>query len=90
MLSLFASVLSLRRQAASIPNRRVEANHDSIAIRDMLTRLCHMHGKFDVHATDSVDDFETALSTLIEDRYAEGLREAGILVPFSSSAAQPA
>lgn len=86
---MLSSFFNRRQSAAPVQNRRVEANHDSIAFRDMLTRLCHAHGRFDVHASDDVDEFETALSSLIEDRYAEGLREGGILVPFPN-AAQPA
>ena len=85
---MLSSLFSQRRQAASIGNRRVEANSDSIRFRDMLTRLCHMHGRFDVHATDDVDDFETALSTLIADEFDRGLREGGAILQHP--AARPA
>lgn len=65
----------------------VAAKRD-LPLRQVLVRLLRCHGVNHVAVGDDAEEFETALSSLIEQRYADGEREAGAILRHP--ACQPA
>lgn len=49
-------------------------------LRAKLVRLLNCHGVYHVTEGDDAAEFETAISSLIEDRFTEGLREGGAIL----------